>query len=408
MADRSQPDVNLTKSLLVVSNADGITPVSLWADPTTHALVTSGGAGGGGAATIADGADVAEGATTDVAVVGDVAGSLSAKLRGININTANLPAKGNNTAANSLPVTIATDITPPFRLSDGTNVAAVLAAGTPNASGNAQLTALSSWSPAAWSVTSVTAGTVYDVGNYKSVSVHITAQYTGTAPTITFQQSNDNVNWVSVALVLSTVVTGASPVVSTTTTGMYEGNLRGRYFRLNFTGAYTSGTSTGQIVFSPTATATLSSVGVNGTATVAGAKTNNNAASAATNVGALVAVANAAPPALTETFQNALSVDLSGNLRTISASKNAAVAVSASVTVVKASAGFLSGVLVTAAGTTQALTIFDNASLGSGTVIGIVPSGATAGQYFPFNMPATAGITCSGSANNPAVTVAYS
>lgn len=40
-------------------------------------------AGGGSAVTIADGADVAEGATTDVAVVGDNAGTLSAKMRGL-------------------------------------------------------------------------------------------------------------------------------------------------------------------------------------------------------------------------------------------------------------------------------------------------------------------------------------
>lgn len=43
----------------------------------------AGGGGGGGAVTVADGADVAEGATTDAAVVGDVSGTLSAKLRGL-------------------------------------------------------------------------------------------------------------------------------------------------------------------------------------------------------------------------------------------------------------------------------------------------------------------------------------
>lgn len=51
------------------------------------------------------------------------------------------------------------------------------------------------------------------------------------------------------------------------------------------------------------------------TRTVAGAKTNNNAAPGATNVGALVALANAAAPAWTEGFLAALSADLVGNLR---------------------------------------------------------------------------------------------
>lgn len=41
------------------------------------------GGGGGGASTIADGADATQGLIADVAVVGDVAGTLSAKLRGL-------------------------------------------------------------------------------------------------------------------------------------------------------------------------------------------------------------------------------------------------------------------------------------------------------------------------------------
>jgi hypothetical protein len=46
--------------------------------------------GGGGAVTIADGADVAEGATTDAKVTGDNTGTISAKLRGINTILANV------------------------------------------------------------------------------------------------------------------------------------------------------------------------------------------------------------------------------------------------------------------------------------------------------------------------------
>ena len=47
-------------------------------------LLVSGGGGGGGAVTISDGSDVAEGSTTDAAVLGDTEGTISAKLRGIN------------------------------------------------------------------------------------------------------------------------------------------------------------------------------------------------------------------------------------------------------------------------------------------------------------------------------------
>jgi hypothetical protein len=55
-------------------------------DPATNALrvnVIAGGVlGGGGPVTIIDGGDVAQGATTDVAVTSDVNGTISAKLRG--------------------------------------------------------------------------------------------------------------------------------------------------------------------------------------------------------------------------------------------------------------------------------------------------------------------------------------
>lgn len=47
-------------------------------------VASGGGGGGGGAMTVADGADVCEGFTTDAAVVGDVSGTVSAKLRGLN------------------------------------------------------------------------------------------------------------------------------------------------------------------------------------------------------------------------------------------------------------------------------------------------------------------------------------
>lgn len=52
-------------------------------DANGNVKVTGGGGGGGGAVTIADGAAVAIGATTDAAVTTNAAGTLSAKLRGL-------------------------------------------------------------------------------------------------------------------------------------------------------------------------------------------------------------------------------------------------------------------------------------------------------------------------------------
>jgi hypothetical protein len=60
----------------------------------------------------------------------------------------------------------------------------------------------------------------------------------------------------------------------------------------------------------------LASTTITGTVTVAGNLTNNNAAPTADNIGALIAVANAAHPTWTEGDQVLLSEDLSANLRT--------------------------------------------------------------------------------------------
>jgi hypothetical protein len=75
-------------------------------------------------------------------------------------------------------------------------------------------------------------------------------------------------------------------------------------------------------------------------------------------------------------------------------------------TVVKASAGRLARVLVTTTNTT-AMQIFDNASAGSGKVIGYIPANPTAGNVYTFHMPAALGVTVKGDANNPGVTVSY-
>lgn len=102
-----------------------------------------------------------------------------------------------------------------------------------------------------FSVTSVSSGTTYDVGNFASVKVQITSQYTGTSPAIFFQSSNDGTNWYANPLALSNATNGDTN--STQATGMFFGPLIGRYFRLNFTGTYTSGTTAGLIVFSTVA-----------------------------------------------------------------------------------------------------------------------------------------------------------
>lgn len=83
-------------------------------DHATGALkvaATVTGGGGGGPATVADGADVAEGATTDSAVTTDTSGTVSGKLRGL-VKWAyeRMPASlGQKTKANSFPVVLSSD-----------------------------------------------------------------------------------------------------------------------------------------------------------------------------------------------------------------------------------------------------------------------------------------------------------
>lgn len=66
--------------------AEGSTADPAWVSGagTVISLLKKIASAGGSAVSVADGADVAEGATADAAVTGDAAGTVSAKLRGIN------------------------------------------------------------------------------------------------------------------------------------------------------------------------------------------------------------------------------------------------------------------------------------------------------------------------------------
>ncbi len=84
-------------------------------------------------------------------------------------------------------------------------------------------------------------------------------------------------------------------------------------------------------------------------------------------------------------------------------------AVAASVstdTVIKATAGRLAKVLVTATGT-NAMQIFDNATAGSGKIIGALPASPAVGAVYDFQMPAANGVTVLGNALNPGVTISW-
>lgn len=74
-------------------------------------------------------------------------------------------------------------------------------------------------------------------------------------------------------------------------------------------------------------------------------------------------------------------------------------------TVIKASPGRLCRILVSTVGTNP-LSVFDNASGHTGTVIGQLAASAAIGIY-DFQLPAANGITVQGNAANPAITISY-
>lgn len=190
---------------------------------------------------------------------------------------------------------------------DGTNIVNVLKSDGTAAGQNAVITG-AGYLSVAFTTTSAQAVGSTDVGNYKSVYVQITGQ--GGSSTVTFQTSNDNSNWVSQTLLVNNANLSTSATTSTTT-GIWAGNLTGRYFRLNVTGII-SGTTSGTLLFS---TGPVAPLNVN--AFASGIKSNNATTPSSTNLGVLPAIANAAQQSWTEGNQVLASVNLKGSVRNV-------------------------------------------------------------------------------------------
>lgn len=83
-----------------------------------------------------------------------------------------------------------------------------------------------------------------------------------------------------------------------------------------------------------------------------------------------------------------------------------AITVAAANTVIKAAPGRVCRLSITVAGTT-ALTIFDNASTNSGTVLFATPATTTAGTVYDIQIPAQLGITVQNTATGPGATISW-
>lgn len=126
-------------------------------------------------------------------------------------------------------------------LSDGTQIANTIAGD----SGQNGLITYPSRKEASFTTTTVQAVAITDVSNYRWVSVHIITQ--GTNSTVTFQGSNDNTNWINVAL-QNTNSTSQPASTSATGVALLQGSIGFRYFRLNVTGI-SAGTTSGVVEF---------------------------------------------------------------------------------------------------------------------------------------------------------------
>jgi len=132
------------------------------------------------------------------------------------------------------------------QVTDGTNTVNVLKSDGTAAGQNAEIVAGTYLSVPFTTTTAQAVGST-DVGNYRWVSVHITTQ--GTGSLVTFQTSNDNVNWKSQLLYFSDSATAHSTSNTGSSNVIMYGALDARYFRLNVTGI-SAGTTAGTIVFS--------------------------------------------------------------------------------------------------------------------------------------------------------------
>jgi hypothetical protein len=95
-------------------------------------------------------------------------------------------------------------------------------------------------------------------------------------------------------------------------------------------------------------------------------------------------------------------------LSTSGGALTAAIAAGASTTAIKAAPGRVCRAVVTTAGTaTDNITIYDNASAGSGTILAIIPGGTAVGTVIDIQMPAANGIYAVNVASGPAVTLSY-
>lgn len=308
--------------MMGVLNTDGVTATPLEVNSSGQ-LLTSGSGGGGG----------------NVTIVGPLGQSLAAASVPVVLPVAQITALTPPAAITNYALETGGNLANIFsglsngtqqtKITNGTTIADVVV-GDSGFSGLATAVASKQYSFTTSSSGAQNIGQ-WNVEGYSWVEINYTSVGSGLALTGQFAPSSGGSYFNSSSFTSSPASTPTSAlgvVVNTT----YSGSVRGNYFQLAVS-ALTSGTFSGTVTLraiNPTGVISVGtpSVAQSGTWTVqpgntpnttawltAGGKTNNNAAPGATNLGALVGVANAAAPSWTEGNEVLLSTDLAGNLR---------------------------------------------------------------------------------------------
>lgn len=252
-------DDNNRYSLFALSNSDGKTPVSLWADPSTHLLQVSGSGGGGGT-------QYQELATTTPAtgtlLLGRYQSSLPTLTNGqmnepmldsssrLIVNVSNLATDGNgyadvNIQTNSAGLATSsnqTNGTQQTKITNGTNIADVVAGDT---GFNSQVIANGAktitFTTSASGAQTILANT--NVEGYSWIEIVYTSVGSGLALTGQFSTASGGA-YVSSSTFSS--ATSAPTALGVAVSTIYSGPIRGNYFQL-VVSALTSGTFTGTV-----------------------------------------------------------------------------------------------------------------------------------------------------------------
>lgn len=256
-------DSNRVPFLLAASTADGVTPVVLEADPTTHALVTSGGSSGGGTQ-YANGTAV----TTPT-------GSVALGYDGTNVRAMKTDNQGDGYTV----------------ITNGTNAADVVAGDT---GFNGLVTNSGAKTiPFTISATGVPSGLPVSCEGYAWVEIQYTALGTGVA--ISGQFSSNGTNYLGVSSWQASSSTGNANGVLTATNNLFASPVWGTSFQLNVT-AISTGPVSGIVTLTnaPRAFSTLQAA-VSGTVALgAGAASIGTTQAGTSATSAITSVAGAA------------------------------------------------------------------------------------------------------------------